>query len=194
MQPSILVVDHEPAVAAFVSDILQQQGYHVETATHERDAMRLLKTLHFDALLLDLELGMGSVDILSWVKEQQPQLETVIMTSYGSALRGITQNYYDYLLKPFRGAGVILSVVRRISQGLAAPQRCRPRQRPAALARPRSGHSELGHILGLRAVSELPVGTASIDKSGTRRAAKNRRHGSLDSVGWPARFAVRTVA
>ena len=50
----VLVVDDEPIIRAFLSDVLADLGFLVETAVHGADALEKLARHSFQAVLLDL--------------------------------------------------------------------------------------------------------------------------------------------
>jgi two-component system chemotaxis response regulator CheY len=50
----ILVVDDEDAIREVISETLELEGYHVEKAADGLQALRLVKTTHPDAIVLDL--------------------------------------------------------------------------------------------------------------------------------------------
>jgi DNA-binding response OmpR family regulator len=55
-QKRILVVDDDPPVRGTVAMALEDEGYEVETASEGRDALKKVKRLSPDAILLDLML------------------------------------------------------------------------------------------------------------------------------------------
>jgi DNA-binding NtrC family response regulator len=60
----------------------------------------------FDVALLDLHLpGIDGIELLGRLKEQQPELEALLLTAQGnieSAVQAMRGGAYDYVTKPFR--------------------------------------------------------------------------------------------
>ncbi|MCI0488188.1 MAG: sigma-54 dependent transcriptional regulator [Blastocatellia bacterium] len=102
---SILVVEDECTTADALDLIFGEQGYEVETARTVVEAAELLKRRPFDLVFVDLRLPDSSgIDLISRIKEDAPQTETILMTAYGSldvAIEAIKKGAYYYIEKPF---------------------------------------------------------------------------------------------
>ncbi len=79
----ILVVDDEVGVTDLIQDILQDSGYRVETRNDARQAIDLLKTEVFDAILSDMK--MPGIDGESFLREL-----TSLGTRYTNRLAFVT--------------------------------------------------------------------------------------------------------
>ena len=101
----VLVVDDDPAIRAFVSELLADEGYEVRAATNGRDALTVLTNWRPDVILLDLM--MPEMDGWAFLATQQRHLELesipVIVMSASYSLRSgagrITAA--DMVTKPF---------------------------------------------------------------------------------------------
>jgi CheY-like chemotaxis protein len=71
----VLVVDDDPAIRAFVSELLVDEGYEVRAATNGRDALTVLASWRPDVILLDLM--MPEMDGWAFLATQQRHLELV---------------------------------------------------------------------------------------------------------------------
>lgn len=104
-QTRILVVDDEMVIRESLAGWLRRDGYDVGTVASGEEAMAVLKQKGYDILLLDLQLGgMSGMDLLSYVKEEYPDIDVVMITAFGSvqsAVQAMKSLAYDYLLKPF---------------------------------------------------------------------------------------------
>ncbi|MCM8798751.1 MAG: response regulator [Candidatus Omnitrophica bacterium] len=100
----ILIVDDERNMCEALFDVLEQEGFSVSTALDKEEALRLIKNIEFDLLLLDIRLkGVDGLDLISAVKEINPGIAIIIMTGYPSlesAIEGTRLGISDYLLKP----------------------------------------------------------------------------------------------
>jgi len=100
----VLVVDDEKTLRHTLKDMLQRVGYEATGAASGQEALDLLAQHPYDVVLLDLKMpGMDGTEVLK--RSASPEDETIfiIMTAYGtleSAIMGIRQGAYDYLVKP----------------------------------------------------------------------------------------------
>ncbi len=105
MDPSILVVDDEPAFLDSVVRMLRLEGFHTVTAV--ADPLRvegLLADHAFDAAFLDITMpGMDGIEVLRLIKERSPATECVMVTANESVplvIQAVRAGAYDYLVKP----------------------------------------------------------------------------------------------
>jgi NtrC-family two-component system response regulator AlgB len=101
----ILVVDDEPNIRRTLSLQLEGRGHRVRTAASVEEAQREATGRRFDVALIDLRLGTGSgLDLLTWLRAEDPALKTVVITAYASietAVEAMKRGASDYLSKPF---------------------------------------------------------------------------------------------
>ncbi len=101
----ILIVDDELIMRESLAGWLERDGHHIETAASGEEALDKVKHTHFDILLVDIKMeGMNGLQVLQKVKEDDQDVEVVMITAYGSiptAIEAIKTGAYDYLLKPF---------------------------------------------------------------------------------------------
>jgi CheY-like chemotaxis protein len=72
---SILVVDDEPIVAAAIADILEFEGYEVETAKNGREALERIAARSYDLILCDLQMPeLDGAGLYHELERQQPSL------------------------------------------------------------------------------------------------------------------------
>src|SRR6266516_4695491 len=105
MEPAkILVVDDERSILLLLKDALGQWGYQVTTAPSATEALGILKSELFDALITDIRMpDMSGLELLREVKKQDESIEVVMMTGYptiASAVQALKEGAYDYLSKP----------------------------------------------------------------------------------------------
>jgi NtrC-family two-component system response regulator AlgB len=101
----VLVVDDEPNIRRTLALQLQGRGHRVRTAGSIEEARREVASRRFDVALVDLRLGTGSgLDLLAWLRVEDPALKTVVITAYASietAVEAMKRGASDYLSKPF---------------------------------------------------------------------------------------------
>ncbi len=80
---TVLVVDDEPVIRAWVERALERFGIHVVLAAGGRQALRLVADGHVrpNVLLTDLEMpGMGGVELAARMHALRPEIRIVMMT------------------------------------------------------------------------------------------------------------------
>jgi DNA-binding NtrC family response regulator len=109
-----LIVDDDDSLRQALTRRFQQHGVTVIAAADAEEA--LAKAVHnrLDVALLDLHLpGLSGIDLLARLKEQQPELEAIMLTAHGSletAVEAMKKGAYDYLAKPFHLADLEVHV------------------------------------------------------------------------------------
>jgi adenylate cyclase len=106
-QASILVAEDDAVARATLAKGLEQEGHRVTTAMDGRQALELLRTDSFDAVLLDIVMPeIDGFGVLARMKAdpQLLHLPVIVITSIddvASAVRCIEMGADDYLTKPF---------------------------------------------------------------------------------------------
>jgi two-component system, NtrC family, response regulator HydG len=81
--PRILVVDDDPDICENLKDILNDIGYHVETAHDGPRALEMLTGPPFDVVLLDFRMpGMDGVTLYRKIKEQRAGTVALLLTAF----------------------------------------------------------------------------------------------------------------
>ncbi|HEY7423011.1 MAG TPA: sigma-54 dependent transcriptional regulator [Gemmataceae bacterium] len=110
----LLIVDDDDDLRADLARLFRKQGHDVTAAVSGEDALNKAAHACFDVALLDLHLpGMTGIDVLAKLKEQQPELEALMLTAHSSietAVEAMRHGAYDYLTKPFRAADLEIHV------------------------------------------------------------------------------------
>ena len=100
----VLVVDDEENVRVTTAAILEQEGYHVETAASGREALQKVERGGFDLVLTDLRMDdMDGTALLNELHTRHPGVVTVVLTGYASiesSIDALRLGVYDYLVKP----------------------------------------------------------------------------------------------
>ncbi len=104
-QPArMLVIDDDPLVRQGLREILEAQGYEVETAADGESGLALLQEEAFALVFTDLALpGLGGMDVLQYLVGHQPECLCIIITGFGSiknAVDSMRLGAFDYLTKP----------------------------------------------------------------------------------------------
>lgn len=98
----ILVVDDEPTLRLSFSYALAE--HETETAAGGREALSMLESNQYDVLVLDLRMpDIDGLQVIERLRRQENPLPVVLCSAAltpSSALRAITGNVVDFLLKP----------------------------------------------------------------------------------------------
>ncbi|MGM0664072.1 MAG: response regulator [Thermodesulfobacteriota bacterium] len=104
MQSRLLIVDDEEKVRKYLSSLLINRGYRVETAPDGTSALEMLDQTDFDVVLLDVLMpGPDGLAVLQEIKRLKPLTEVIMLTgnaSVDTGVEGIRLGAFDYLLKP----------------------------------------------------------------------------------------------
>ena len=108
MEPSVLVVDDEPAMRDILSQWVQSSGFRVRAATSAAEALDELGRAAADIALCDVHMpGENGVWLASRIRERHPATAIIMATSgreVDVAVSSLKNDVVDYLLKPFDGA------------------------------------------------------------------------------------------
>lgn len=100
-----LVIDDEPHVSGFVSQVLQTEGWTVSEARTAEQAFEMLPEKKWLLVFCDVMLGgTDGYAVLRRFSEKLFGARIVLMTGHGTAagaLNATAGGAYDYLLKPF---------------------------------------------------------------------------------------------
>lgn len=101
----VLVVDDEPLLRKYVSEILNRRGYEVQTAENGTRALQILDQDQFDLVITDMKMPDHSgLDVLKHAKKTAPETIVIVVTAYGSVenvVQAMQLGAYNYLMKPF---------------------------------------------------------------------------------------------
>ncbi len=113
-QPTLLIVDDEPAFAELLSEHLARAGFLVLRAVDGEAALGLLRERSVDLMLIDVQMPrMTGLEVVEILARQNRLPPTLVMSAFGSlenALQAIRLGAIDFLSKPFRLAEAELKV------------------------------------------------------------------------------------
>jgi len=122
----LLVVDDDDRIRDLLKKFLSREGYRVSTARNAMDARRLMETLAFDFVILDVM--MPGEDGFSFTKylRQKSDIPIILLTAKGETadrIEGLKTGADDYLPKPFEPEELVLrieSIFRRLGNSKPA--------------------------------------------------------------------------
>ncbi|HLM59725.1 MAG TPA: sigma-54 dependent transcriptional regulator [Pyrinomonadaceae bacterium] len=128
-----LVIDDEPRVSGFISEVLRTEGWNVSEARTAEQAFELLTEKKWLLVFCDVVLGgTDGYAVLRRFSEKLSAARFVLMTGHGSALGALdatVHGAYDYLVKPF-------SVDDVLNIAGVVDEEHRHRSKPAAIKLP----------------------------------------------------------
>ncbi|OIP66048.1 MAG: response regulator, partial [Nitrospirae bacterium CG_4_9_14_3_um_filter_53_35] len=103
---SILIVDDEIHVREGLSEILQQEGFYVETASDGKEAISLSLNKRFDLMISDIKMPeIDGLQLLDEIQKVNPQIRVIMVTAFGDVqtyLKSMQLGAHEYINKPIR--------------------------------------------------------------------------------------------
>ena len=101
---SLLVVDNDASDAEATARCLEKAGYHVSVTLSGVDALDLVLSRSFAAVVLEFRLeGLGGLTFIQKVHERKPMLPVILLTKHGdsrTAITAVKSGAFDVLHKP----------------------------------------------------------------------------------------------
>ena len=128
MQPYVLVMEDEDALATLLSYNLEKEGYRVVVASDGEEGMLQIEERLPDLVLLDWMLPkLSGIEVCRRIrgKPETRNMPIIMLTARGEEsdrIRGLDTGADDYMTKPFSMVELnarIRAVLRRIRPGLA---------------------------------------------------------------------------
>lgn len=113
MKPVVLVVDDEEGIRETLSEILQDEGCQVITASTGEEALDIFKKESPDLVLLDIWLpGMDGIETLREIKNLRRDVPVIMISGHGTieiAVKATRMGASDFLEKPLSLDRVVIS-------------------------------------------------------------------------------------
>lgn len=104
-QDTVLIVDDERSIRISLRTILSTLGFSIVEASRGEEAIALVRTAHFDAVLLDINMpGIGGIDVCRRMRKLAQNLPILMLTVQGSEdrkVQALDAGADDYITKPF---------------------------------------------------------------------------------------------
>jgi DNA-binding NtrC family response regulator len=116
----LLVVEDKASLRTMLRVTLERAGYAVDEAADGAEAVRVLETRRYLAVLCDLKLpGADGFQVLRAAREADPTVPVIMMTAFGTiedAVRAMKDGAFDFLAKPVDTDHLLLLVERALGQ------------------------------------------------------------------------------
>jgi DNA-binding NtrC family response regulator len=102
---NVLLVDDEVSFVETFSERLAMRNLEVTNAFSGEEALQVLETDHnIEVIILDVKMpGMDGIETLVEIKKKLPLVEVIMLSGHAdveSAIDGMKQGAFDYLMKP----------------------------------------------------------------------------------------------
>ena len=101
---SVLLVDDEEDYLEAMAKRMKMRGLEVCTADNGFSALELMRKHAFDVVLLDILMpDMDGIETLRRIREDNPDLEVILVTAHGTVEQGVTamkMGAVDVIQKP----------------------------------------------------------------------------------------------
>lgn len=121
MEATLLIVDDEPKVIEFIKPFLEREGFTVHSAGNGHEALRLVREVDPDLVVLDWMMpGMSGLDVCRELRKTSSVGIIMVTARSDEADRivGLEVGADDYIVKPFSLRELtarIRSVLRRLN-------------------------------------------------------------------------------
>ena len=115
----ILLVEDESILLGTWSRFLEKAGFSVTPCNDSTQAVRLLETQEYNAVLSDVFMpGLTGLDLLKEVRQHDPDLPVVLVSGIAtldSALQAVEHRAFQYLLKPVDGSKLVSTITQAVN-------------------------------------------------------------------------------
>lgn len=117
---SILIVEDEANIRELLSDILQQNGYSIDTAGNGQEAIQKSKAKFFNLALLDIKLpDMEGTKLLMNLHESVPKMVKIMITGYPTmenAVESLNLGADAYVIKTFKPEELLVLIKSKLEK------------------------------------------------------------------------------
>lgn len=124
---TILVVDDAPVSLKLTDILLRKEGYKVHASTDAEQALALLRSMHPDLMLVDIQLpGMNGLDLTRRVKQDSRTRDIVVVALTACAMKGdedkaLQAGCDGYITKPIETLTLAKRVREYLTKRTVAP-------------------------------------------------------------------------
>jgi DNA-binding response OmpR family regulator len=123
-QRTILIVDDDEIIRETLRDVLESNGYVVETAETAKEALEKSKARTFNLALLDIKLpDMEGTELLKKMHSIAPRTMKIMITAHGTlknTMDSLNLGADAYLLKPINQKELLKTVEEKLREQYAA--------------------------------------------------------------------------
>ena len=110
----LLVIDDDPWVRNYLTEVLESAGHQVDTAADGLEGLEQLSHFEYDLVLCDVRMArMDGLEFLRRVRDNPDSPDVIMISGYATvddAVASIKEGALDYLTKPFEQDRVLNAV------------------------------------------------------------------------------------
>lgn len=114
----ILVCDDDETLCYLLKEQLLEEGFSVDTVYDGSQAIEIVKTKNYDALLLDLNMrDIQGEEVLKFVSEYNSSTQIIVLTAQTEirkAIECIKMGAYDFITKPYNFDELLITINRAV--------------------------------------------------------------------------------
>jgi len=118
--PFVLIVDDEPGIRKSLTDVLEDEGYRVESVSSGEACLELLCKKRFDVVMLDIWLpGMDGLQALEKIRALDDPPVVIMISGHGTietAVRATKLGAFDFIEKPLSIDKTLLVLKHAVEQ------------------------------------------------------------------------------
>lgn len=104
MSEKVLLVDDEQDFLDAMATRMKDRGMDVSATTSAADALKLVESGAYDAVVLDLMMPeMDGLEVLRAIKEKRPEVQIILLTGHATVQKGVEAMRFgamDFIEKP----------------------------------------------------------------------------------------------
>ena len=117
---NILIVDDDEAILKSLKDVLQSQGYIVDTVETGGEAIEKSEAQFFNLALLDIKLpDMEGTELLTKMHRDAPRMMKIMITGYPSlenAVEALNLGADAYIMKPVKPEKLLALIEEKLEE------------------------------------------------------------------------------
>ena len=118
---NVLLVDDEVSFVETFSERLELRDFEISKAFSGEEALEVLdENKNIEAVILDVKMpGMDGIETLVEIKRKNPLIEVMMLSGHAdvaSAIDGMKQGAFDYLMKPVDMDQIITKVTEAVAK------------------------------------------------------------------------------
>ncbi|MDY0152564.1 MAG: sigma-54 dependent transcriptional regulator, partial [Candidatus Cloacimonas sp.] len=114
----VLIIDDEKNICLSLTQILQDEGYEVQSCCNGKEGLAMLEEFDPEVILLDVKMpDLNGIEVLSRIKKSLPATPVVMISgnsSIADAVKAIKLGAFDFLEKPLSLPKVKLTAAKAI--------------------------------------------------------------------------------
>ena len=116
----LLLVEDDPRIVNSLSQFLKLEGYWVDTAADDSQAIQMLATMRYHLVFTEVNTSPTNGLKLLWtIRQQYPEVVVLVITTYGTiaqAVEAVRMGAFEYLTKPIIDDEIRVTIQKALQQ------------------------------------------------------------------------------